>query len=62
MDKYKCSVCGNIYLKEISDEEAMKECYDNWGIDNIDNCEIYCDDCHKKLMRELNNRRLPITE
>jgi fructose-1,6-bisphosphatase len=45
-ESYKCVMCNNTYLKGRSDEEAYKECLDQFGLDPaIDECRIICDDC-----------------
>ncbi len=49
-DEFKCAICGNIYKKEWSDEEAEAELKENWGENaSIDESDIVCDDCYKNL-------------
>ena len=56
-NEYKCYVCNGIFEKEWSDEEAIKECEDNFGkeITNVkdDDLAIICDDCYQKIMPQL---------
>ena len=46
-NEYKCSMCGNIYTKGWTEEEARSEQKEN-GFENLE-CDIICDDCYNKL-------------
>ena len=48
-DTYKCAVCRETFKKGWSDEEALEELENNWGIDP-EECDLVCDDCHKDFM------------
>jgi len=51
-NEYQCAMCGNIYEKEMTEEEAYNECVDNFGKEMADHAEmdVICDDCYKKIM------------
>lgn len=43
-------MCGNIYQKAWSDEEAMKECEENFGEElAADSNVVVCTDCYNKV-------------
>jgi len=50
-NEYKCAMCFNIFEKGWSDEEAMKECEENFGIEMANNADndIVCNDCYQKI-------------
>lgn len=49
-DKYTCSMCGETYEKEWSDEEADKECEELFGVTKADvACDVVCDDCFQLI-------------
>lgn len=50
-NEYKCCMCNNIYEKGWTDEEAMKECEENFGVEmaNTTENDIVCDDCYNKI-------------
>jgi len=53
-NKYQCAICGGIFNKIRSDEEANKEAEEIWGVENAsesDEMVRICDDCF--------NRRTP---
>lgn len=47
--EYYCALCGNIYTKEWSDEEAMEETHTYWPGVDMEQCGIMCDDCWQKI-------------
>lgn len=49
-DYYMCKICGGVFEKEISDSEALKEKDELFPETLIEDCEIICDDCFKKIM------------
>lgn len=49
-NEYKCRMCGVVFEKAWSDEEAAQELKDNFGNPSIDDCDIVCDDCYKNFM------------
>jgi hypothetical protein len=52
----QCSVCG-IKLEKLSPEEE-KEMLDELGGNfpgyDVENCDVVCDDCYKKVMSRFN--------
>lgn len=56
---FRCAVCGNVYEKAWSDEEAMKESRELWGEIPEEEREVVCDDCFHnrsaKDVREMGN-------
>lgn len=53
-NEYKCAMCGGIFEKGWTDEEAVEECKENFGEEMTctgDN-EMVCDDCYSKICPE----------
>jgi len=50
-NEYKCAMCGGIFNKGWTGEEAMEECVENFGeeIAYGEKLEIICDDCYQKI-------------
>lgn len=50
-NEFQCAMCGNIYINSWTDEEAEKECIENFGEEMAvkDNCAMICDDCYQKI-------------
>jgi len=47
-NEFKCAVCGGIFEKSRTDEEANEEAKNIWGVDNADknnDMVLVCDDC-----------------
>lgn len=52
IDEYKCDMCGGIFKKGWSEEEANQEAEDIWGVKNANedkDMAIVCDDCWNKI-------------
>lgn len=47
---YKCDVCGKVYLKGQTDEEARAEYEQNFPQTQGDEKAVVCDDCYQRLM------------
>ncbi len=45
-DEFRCTVCGEVFKKGWSDEEAAAELEEEFGMDPTD-CAMVCDDCYK---------------
>lgn len=50
-NEYKCAMCGGVFEKGWTDEEAMKESKEIWGEIPEEDLVVICDDCF--------NRRTP---
>jgi rubredoxin len=49
-NEYRCAVCGMVYEKGQTDEEAEEELHNTFGADvEPEDCDIVCDDCYIKL-------------
>jgi len=51
-NEYKCAMCGNVYKKGWTDEEAKKEAEEIFGKNPDDwktEQEVICDDCFNKI-------------
>ena len=49
-NEYKCAICGGIFEKGWTDEEAIKEMKDNFGKEmTVDDCGLVCDDCYNEM-------------
>ena len=52
-DKYfKCDECGNVYEKNLSEEEAVEQLASEFPGANINECGIVCDDCYNEMMSD----------
>ena len=50
--QYQCCICGAIYEKEWTDEEAAAERKENFGTDHAPDDGIACDDCYRRFVGE----------
>ncbi len=57
MSKYTCAICGGIFEKARTDEEALEESRQIFGDIPKEEMEIVCDDCYEKIKPE----KFPIT-
>jgi len=44
-NSYKCAICGGVFNKGWSDEEAMSEMKELWGDCPEEELAVMCDDC-----------------
>ncbi len=51
-NQYKCDLCGGIFEKAWSDEDALAEKVAN-GFADMD-CAMVCDDCYNLVMQDIN--------
>jgi DNA-directed RNA polymerase subunit RPC12/RpoP len=52
-NQYKCAVCGGVFDKVWSDEEAMEEYHKEFpGVPDEDR-EIVCDDCWNEITAQV---------
>lgn len=49
-EEYTCSVCHETYLKTWTDEDAMKECDENFPEMVGKPVAVVCDDCYQEFM------------
>ncbi len=51
-NEYQCTMCDGIFEKKWTDEEAEKECVENFGtmMAHDDDRAIVCDDCYQKII------------
>ena len=50
MAKFTCALCGGVFKKEWSEEEALAEKNELFPNVNVKDCEIVCDNCWKKVI------------
>lgn len=48
-DEYTCAVCGQTFTKGWTEDEALAEKSEFFGDIPIEECEIVCDPCWKKM-------------
>jgi hypothetical protein len=48
---YQCEMCGEIFKKDRSEDEAIAEALAN-GFDLNDDIAVVCDDCYRLVMGE----------
>lgn len=48
-EEYRCSECGQVYLRDRDDEVALEEAAER-GMD--EDLAIVCDDCFNAIMRQ----------
>ncbi len=46
-ESYQCAMCGGVFEKTRSDEEAMRETNELFGDVTREDCDVICDDCFK---------------
>jgi len=51
-DEYRCEVCGGVFQKGRSDEEAIAEKEKLFSDVPLEDCGIVCDDCFKAMDKE----------
>jgi DNA-directed RNA polymerase subunit RPC12/RpoP len=49
MKVYKCAMCGEEFQTDVTDEEAMAECAENFGETDINATDVVCDDCYQAI-------------
>jgi hypothetical protein len=50
-NEYKCAACGGVFEKGWSDEEALAELDETFGVP-VECCDIVCDDCFHEIRKE----------
>lgn len=62
--EYKCAMCGGVFEKGWTDEEASKEYMENFGpaISTMDDYDIVCDDCYNKVHPALHPEKVAATK
>ena len=48
-NQYRCSMCGGVFDKGWSDDEAKKELDATFPGIKVEDCDVVCDDCYKKI-------------
>ena len=50
-NEFQCALCKNFYEKGRTDQEAEKECVENFGeqLAHSDDQAVVCDDCYQKI-------------
>lgn len=48
-DEYQCTVCHEVFKKELTDEEAKEQLKDEFPGIEPEECDLVCDDCYKKM-------------
>ena len=48
-NEFKCCACNGVFEKEWTDEEAEKEKDELFGGIPLEDCDLVCDDCFKKM-------------
>jgi hypothetical protein len=48
-EEYTCAMCGKVYEKTWSDEEAMEEMRGYFGDIPMSECDVVCDDCFQAI-------------
>jgi hypothetical protein len=50
-ENYQCAVCHGIFVKTVSDEEALAEMRETWQREaHDDDPGIVCDDCYQVVL------------
>lgn len=49
-NEFKCAVCGGVFEKGLTDEEAKQQLKDEFGEEwTPDDYDIVCDDCYREM-------------
>lgn len=53
-NEFKCAMCGGVFEKSLTDEEAFEEYKKNFPEEaaKSDEHDIVCDDCYKVIMED----------
>ena len=54
-DEYRCEICGGIFKKGWSDEDAIAEQKRNFNEAPAEDDAILCDDCYKQFISKIFN-------
>ncbi len=49
MEQFKCAMCEQTFDKAWTDKEAKDELENTFGLISIEDCDVVCDDCYKKM-------------
>lgn len=53
---YTCALCGCTFSSNQEEDVAEQELKKNFGEDiSIEDCDLVCDDCYKKVLPEILN-------
>lgn len=52
-NEYRCEMCGEVFKKGWSDEQAKEEYKKNFNMEVKEDDGIVCDDCYNKMMVEI---------
>ena len=57
-EEYKCAMCGEIFKKTISEDDALTELNEQFGEGiAVEDCDIVCDDCWQKVRPDNPNNK-----
>lgn len=48
-NEYTCAMCGGVFEKTWTDDEALAECEGNFGKVDLADCSTVCDDCYQLI-------------
>lgn len=51
---FECAICGGVFGKAWTDEEAQEEHNKSWPQFDLDECALICDVCFNKTRTEAN--------
>lgn len=50
-NEFKCAVCGGVFAKVLTDEEAEQQLRDEFGDGwTPGDCDMVCDDCYQEMV------------
>ena len=52
MNKFKCGMCGGVFNKGWTEEEALEELKEYFGDVLVEDCDMVCDDCWELIKPE----------
>ncbi len=59
-EKYKCAMCGGVFEKTVTEDEARTELKEFFGDVPVEDCDIVCDDCWEKIRPDKQGFDLPL--
>lgn len=51
-DEYRCELCGGVFAKAWTDEEAEAELHARFPGHETVACSVVCDDCYRTMLKD----------
>jgi hypothetical protein len=51
-NEYRCAVCGGVFTKGWSEEEAVAEMQRDFPDYDLEQCDVVCDGCYREILED----------